>query len=426
MIKKNTLDQQDPQHVDKPFVEVIVKIRSSKASRSAFSIDNDTAGGSHLRKLMDDGRVASIKPLFAQESRNDLLFQPGDNRRRANIIRMEDDFESSLSGLNVVKFKSEKDAAAGVLEIADDPIVEYAHIPSVRRFAGKPDPEANRQWALRAVDYFKAVTSPGFNNAANIKIAIIDSGIDKSHPDLVGSYAHNLNFTPLGPDDDSGHGTHVAGIIAALTNNGIGITGTCESKQLMILRGLTDPYHPIAYYNALRHALANGAQVINLSLGGAYDPTEALLIKSAIASGIVVVAAMGNEYLKGNLTSYPAALPDVIAVGASDETDSRSGFSQTGPHIHLMAPGTNILSTVPTYPVSLTSQIGYDVWDGTSMATPFVTATVALMLAKNSAASLTDIKTALAHSSVKISGQTGYTIDLGHGRLDLAKAVSLI
>lgn len=425
MIKKSTSDQQDPQNIDKPSVEVIVKIRSDNASRLAFALDNRPADRSPLRMLMDKGRVASVRPLFPQESYNDLSFGPVDNKRQANAIRMEDDFESELSGLNVVKFKSEKAAAEAVLEIADDPNVEYAHIPAVRRFAAV-DPEANRQWGLRAVDYFKAITIPGFRNAEDIKIAIIDSGIDSTHPDLIGSFSDNINFTPLGPDDDSGHGTHVAGIIAAITNNGVGITGTCESKNLMILRGLTSPYYATAYYGALRHALSNGAQVINLSLGGAHDPTEALLIKTAISKGIVVVAAMGNDYMGGNPTSFPAALPDVIAVGASDETDARGAFSQTGSHIHLMAPGVNILSTVPTYPVSSMRLIGYDVLDGTSMATPFVTAAVALMLAKNSTATLTDIKTALASSSVKVGGHTGHTANFGHGRLDLAKAISII
>lgn len=425
MIKKNTLDQQDPQNVDKPSVEVIVKIRSDNASRLAFALDNRPARRSPLRMLIDEGRVASVRPLFPQESQNDLKFQPVENRRKANAIRMEDDFESELSGLNVVKFKAEKDAAEAVLEIANDPNVEYAHIPAVRRFAAA-DPEANRQWGLRAVDYFKAVTIPGFKNASDIKIAIIDSGIDSNHPDLIGSFSHNINFTPLSPDDDSGHGTHVAGIIAAVTNNGIGITGTCESKNLMILRGLTSPYYATAYYNALRYALSNGAQVINLSLGGPHDPTEALLIKTAISKGIVVVAAMGNDYLGGNPTSFPAALPDVIAVGASDETDARGAFSQTGSHIHLLAPGVNILSTVPTYSVPSIRLTDYDVLDGTSMATPFVTAAVALMLAKNSKASLTDIKTALEKSSAKIGGHTGHTVNFGHGRLDLARAISTI
>ena len=102
-----------------------------------------------------------------------------------------------------------------------------------------------------------------------------------------------------------------------------------------------------------------------------------------MAAGVVVIAAMGNELDEGNPTEYPAAIPEVCAVGATDELDKRAGFSNTGRHIDLMAPGVGILSTTPTFRYDGDGEIEYDSWDGTSMATPHVAGVAALVLAKS-------------------------------------------
>ena len=338
---------------------------------------------------------------------------------------MEDESAQELSGLNIIKLTNADDAECSAAELSQDPLVEYAHVPAVK-LPAQADPLQNRQWGLRAIDYFNASNVPGYQNASNVKIAVLDSGVDPLHPDLQGIISDNQNFSTLGPNDVGGHGTHVIGIIAAVTNNGIGITGVCQSTQMMSLKGLVSPYQAQAYYNAIRYASNNGAQVLNCSLGGGYDPTEALLMRTAISNNVIVVAAMGNDYLRGNPTSYPAAIPDVISVGACNEMDQRSPFSQTGPHIDLVAPGSNILSTVPTYPSTLSSTTDYDAWDGTSMATPIVAAAVALMLAKNPAASRVDIVNALHNSATKIGGQINFSNELGHGRLNLPEAIRRI
>ena len=135
----------------------------------------------------------------------------------------------------------------------------------------------------------------------------------------------------------------------------------------MSLKAL-DPYSGPGYYRALRHATDSGANVINLSIGGGHDPTEETLVRRALRSG-VVVAAMGDEKKEGNATSYPAALDGVIAVGASDEADRVADFSCTGRHIALLAPGVNVLSTVPHYRTTEADGTDYEAWPGTSMAT---------------------------------------------------------
>ena len=165
------------------------------------------------------------------------------------------------------------------------------------------------------------------------------------------------------------------------------------------------PYEGPGYYRAIGHATDQKVRVINLSLCGSHhDPTEALLIRRALSRGIIVVAAMGNGYPHANGPSYPAALDGVIAVGASTEVDRRAPFSQTGKHILLVAPGSNILSTVPTYPSELAANPGYDAWHGTSMATPFVTATIALMIARMPDATPKQIVNDLKRGADKVSG----------------------
>lgn len=401
--------------------EVIVKLRFQEETKRAFHRHPELPAGDTFARLLMDNKVEAISPLFDESEKISFAFP---ERAEVKTTVSLDDLENeSLQGLNVLRFTSPQAAAEGVLMLSEDPMVEYAHVPAIKKFMS-PDPHQNRQWGLRAIDYFGA---QNLNlTASGIKIAILDSGIDPNHPDLKGIYSDNVNFTTLGPDDDEGHGTHVAGIIAALTNNGKGITGVCGSTKLMVLRGLTKPFQFKAYYNALRYAIQNGAQVLNCSLGGGYDLTEAALIRTAISKGMIVVAAMGNDYESGNAISYPAAYPDVISVGATTESDKRAAFSQTGQHIDLVAPGKNILSTVPGYSVSLTTVLDFDAWDGTSMATPFVTAAVALMLDKKPSATLSDVRKALTSTAVKIDGQTGFTPELGHGLLNLKAALTAV
>ena len=133
-----------------------------------------------------------------------------------------------------------------------------------------------------------------------------------------------------------GHGTHVAGIIAATAGNGLGISGVCGGRilALKVLPRDGQEFDAPSYYRALRYVIGK-AQVLNLSLGGEKDPAEIDVLHDVIAAGVVVIAAMGNEHDEGNPTEYPAAIPEVCAVGATDELDKRAGFSNTGRHIDL-------------------------------------------------------------------------------------------
>jgi subtilisin family serine protease len=286
------------------------------------------------------------------------------------------------------------------------------------------DPLASRQWGHGAIRLGHARAAAGFKNATNITVAVIDSGIDARHPDLKQAIAEYKNFLRGSDKDFVGHGTHVAGIIAATAGNGLGISGVCGGRilALKVLPRDGEEFDAPSYYRALRYVIGK-AQVLNLSLGGEKDPAEIDVLQDVIAAGVVVIAAMGNEHDEGNPTEYPAAIREVCAVGATDELDKRAGFSNTGRHIDLMAPGVSILSTTPTFRYDGDGEMEYDSWDGTSMATPFVAGVAALVLAKSPDLTPAQVIRKLMSSADRVPGAKKGSTSYGAGRLNCEKAL---
>ncbi len=407
--------------------QVVVKIKATppvrRAVRMAAADGVEPERRGSLSKWLTSRKLMGMEPVFGKAPRRGVA-----NFRRM-AIAAEDTSDRALAGINVLSLHSSRDAKKACEEIGKDPMVEYAYIPPekhvlARRRAGSNDALLNRQWGLTAIKLFSAEQSAGFTSAKDIVIAVIDSGIDSNHPDLDGILTEETSFTSGATKDTSGHGTHVAGIIAAVRNNSIGIRGVTNSTKIMSLKAL-DPYSATGYYRAIRHA-TDHAQVINFSLGGPHDPTEETLIRRAISQGVIVVAAMGNEKLEGNPKSFPAAIAKVIAVGASDETDTIAAFSCTGTHIDLVAPGVNILSTIPTYPSSLATGTDYEAWPGTSMATPMVSAAAALCMAKRPGATLAQVRKALVDGADEVPAQAGFDATHGHGRLNVLETLKII
>jgi subtilisin family serine protease len=332
-------------------------------------------------------------------------------------------------GLTSLKVEPGASPAQVARDLMSDPAVEYAYVPAVKHpMAAGPDPLFARQWSHAAVRVHEARKRKGFKEASTVLVAVVDSGVDDHHPDLAKSIAHYVNFLAPAEDDRDyrGHGTHVAGIIAAVINNNVGIAGLCKARIAAIkaLPRAGGEWNATAYYRALAHPIELGARVVNLSLGGGEDPGERDVILDLLDAGIVVVAAMGNEFEEGNPTSYPAAYRGVIAVGASDEVDRRASFSCTGKHIALVAPGERILSTVPHYKSELADTTMYDSWPGTSMATPHVAAAAALILAKNPKLKPADVRKKLCSSADKVQWQKKQPdSEYGHGRLNIARAL---
>lgn len=227
------------------------------------------------------------------------------------------------------------------------------------------------------------------------------------------------------PRDDNGHGTHVSGIVGAATNNAVGIAGTAPGAKIMPIKVMTssgDGYLA-DIMEGIYYAADNGAQVINMSLGGpSSDLLQEYALDYADSKGITIVAAAGNEG-PGEI-SFPAASNNVIAVGATDNQDNIAGFSNTNAFVDFAAPGVDIYSTLPTYPVALNSKgynQNYDYLSGTSMASPMVAGLAALLLAKNPALKPVQVEKILEKGAEDL-GAIGRDDQFGHGRVNIYKS----
>jgi hypothetical protein len=287
------------------------------------------------------------------------------------------------------------------------------------------DPEQNLQWHLRAIDWF-AVDRP---DCRQVTVAVMDSGIDVTHPQLKPAIRNYEHFG-WKPDDLLGHGTHVAGIIAARGRMDVPSIGVTNSRidvwKVFDDKPVKGEFYvdPDSYLRALRSIETSGAKVVNLSLGGTESSqVEQLLFRRLNDRGISIVAAMGNEYEDGNPVKYPAAYANVVAVGAVDERLRRAAFSNAGRHLTLMAPGTNILSTVPLKRSRHRWETDLAAWEGTSMATPQVCAAVAMLIATAGSMSPEDVTAALCRSAKALPEMKAAhgALHYGHGLLNVRR-----
>lgn len=252
-----------------------------------------------------------------------------------------------------------------------------------------------------------------------IKVAILDTGIDRYHQDLIGNIKGGVNFTSSDMNDyqdRNGHGTHCAGIIGAIDNNQ-GVVGVAPRVELYGVKVLGDDGSGQLSWiiRGMRWAIQNKMDVISMSLGCESEPSRdfQLVFKEAAAAGIPVIVAAGNEQ---HHVDWPAVYPETIAVGAVDVALEKAAFSNFGEEVDVAAPGVDIFSTYPTN--------RYAVLSGTSMATPMVTGSVALYLAlkkqQGIKPTLADVHNAVKSASVDL-GMDGYDVETGYGLLNLGR-----
>ena len=259
-------------------------------------------------------------------------------------------------------------------------------------------------------------------------IAILDSGIDASHPDLNDKLIKGRNFTgkPTDTNDVHGHGTHVAGIAAAETNNSVGNTGGIagvafpDNIEIMPVKVLNRFASSVStsVADGIYYATNNGAKVINLSLGGAsYSTTLKNAVDYAWGKGVLIAASAGNDGKE--IKRYPASYPNVMSVAATDNKDARADFSNYNDQIDVSAPGVDVLSTL-IYKKGIRE---YGLGTGTSMACPHVAGLAGLLFAQDSNRTNTQVRTIIEESADDLSG-IGWDKYFGHGKINVYAALT--
>jgi subtilisin family serine protease len=265
------------------------------------------------------------------------------------------------------------------------------------QFPAAAGPQAQIPWGVQRVGAPQAWAK---TQGAGAAVAVIDTGIDATHPDLAGQVVGGINILdPQHPDnwkDDEGHGTHVAGTIAAAGLNG-GYAGVAPKAKLYAVKVLDKDgngnYSDVIA--GIEWAMDHGVKIANMSLGAdeGSDPLHNA-VKAALAKGMIIIAAAGNT---GGSVGYPGAYPEAVAVGASDKTDKVAPFSSRGPEVAYIAPGVDIFS--------LKMGGGYVSLSGTSMASPHIAGLAALAYAEG-ARTPSALRAALDKAANPIAGLT--------------------
>jgi subtilisin family serine protease len=380
-----------------------------------------------------------------------LKFKPGVSEQEARAFLEEQGLEAqdeiAALGLWLVAVK-EGSAADALARLVEDPLLSFVDLNGLVRVLAEPnDAHWSRQWNMQIIQ-----APPGWDlstGSGDVVVAIVDTGVDLTHPDLrdriVAGY--DLVEDDATPQDEYGHGTHVAGIAAAVGNNGEGVAGVTWGSRIMPVRVLGAEGSGSTFNIAAGMAWAadHGARVMNLSLG---SPFPAMLaahgipggdalraaVDYAYGHGVLVVAAAGNEYQEGDPPSYPAAYAHVLAVAATNDQDRHAYYSNAGSYVDVAAPGGEtsqaddphgVFSTLPNEEVALTREgypTGYGALQGTSMAAPHVAGLAALVWSVNPGLTNDQVQ-AIIESAADDLGRPGWDGCFGVGRINVNRAL---
>ncbi len=368
---------------DLPFVpgEVLVKFQPQVGALGVFSLQAD-----------------GLEPLETIPHASVIRVRVGTGRERQTIADLLARGDVEYAGLNYR--------------------VQATDTPNDTYFAN--------QWALQTgfLDAPSAWTT--HHGTGTVTVAVIDSGVDLDHPDLQANITSGWDFVDDDslPDDEFGHGTHVAGIIAAVGNNGIGVSGVSWGARIMPVRAL-DSYGSGTISDvasAIYYAVDNGARVINMSLGApgtSYPCTGFEVVRDAMQYAlnhdVLVVVSAGNE--SASAVSCPAAYDQAVAVAATNSSDTLAYYSNFGPRLDIAAPGSSIFSTLRG------GSYGY--MSGTSMAAPHVAGLAALIWSYTPSLSRSQVQE-LIQTSADDLGSPGWDEQYGYGRINAANVFRLM
>ncbi len=319
---------------------------------------------------------------------------------------------SGMAGTAVYATEEGESVHSAVQRLQRTPGVEIAEPNYIyHATATTNDPMLGQLWGHAKVG---AQAAWDQSQGQDVLVAVIDTGVDYNHPDLQGRVVKgpDLAGNDSDPMDDQGHGTHVAGTIAATANNNAGIAGIAYKSKILAIKvlGRDGSGDTSKIANGILKAAEMGAKVINLSLGG---PQSSSVLQSAVdkatQQGALVVVASGNE--NTSRPSYPAAYPNALSVGSTTTSDARSSFSNYGSTVDIAAPGSDILST---------TEKTYKKLSGTSMASPHVAAGAAVLLGKNPALTNKQLREILSSTGDTVSGFSNSAVK----RMNLVKALA--
>jgi len=362
---------------------------------------NKYAGGEILVKFKKDASQESIRSL---------------NKDKKTKVK------EKLSRVSVQRLQvpAGKTVSEAIKEYEKDPKVEFAEPNYTFTADIVPDDYyySYYQWNMPKIGAPEAWdVERGQTN--QIVVAVIDTGVDVGHPDLNDQIVQGYDFVneDTDPSDDHGHGSHVAGIIGAESNNGQGVAGVAWSARIMPVKVLNSwgSGYLSDVVSGITYAADHGAKVINMSLGSSYNSSS---LQSAInyahSKGVTVVAAAGND---GNGTiNYPGGCNYTIGVAATDQNDNRASFSNYNSTVDVAAPGVSIASTW------YRGEAYYALASGTSMATPHVAGLAALLLSQDPSRSPETVEN-MIESTADDLGPSGYDVYYGAGRINAYLAV---
>lgn len=420
-----------------------------------------SGGLAHLAQLDRQGAVRGVFPVGGPTDGRQGMAARGAG---ALTVLANQGYDADAATASLVQLTRDVDLDELVGELGADPEVEFAsHVPARYAIASAPGlasaPPTGTPWNLTRIG-LPDVEATGVDLGASRTVAVLDTGVDDTHPSLTRAIArYERGDTGAGlvsSTDVVGHGTHVAGTIHSTADGVVGSRGVCRAR-LEVYKIFDDEpdhlprasmfaylVHPVLYRRALADCAERAPDVVNLSIGGPAepDPQEYALFRQLEAQGVVVVAAMGNERALGNPVFYPAAIPGVVAVAATSVNDVVAPFSNSGEHVALAAPGVGIWAPLPTYPghvamratrdargrpvpgVQFPRDVQYAAMDGTSMATPQISAAAALVQANSPRRRAPqEVRDLLMATAIRVPALNGgrWNRDIGTGVLDLRR-----
>ncbi len=391
---------------------------------------------SRARRIAAVAALATLAPAAQASAAGSVIvdFKPGASA------------SSLLDGANVTgriygtstRIVRAQDPAALVARLNRSGLVRFAEVDRTLKATATPnDPSFAGMYGLDRIDApeaWDALGLGGFPATGGVKVGIVDTGIRRTHQDIgSGRVVDCANIPATGLlglggtgnlqegtcADGNGHGTHVAGTIGALTNNGVGVSGVAFNTTFSICKGLTDAGSgsTSGIASCIRFLKTKGAKVISMSLGGGSSTALQQAVQFAWdgGNGAVVIAAAGND---GNAKlNYPAAYPEVVSVAATDRNDARASFSNANTDVEVAAPGVDIISSW------YTSDSAYNTISGTSMATPHAAGVAALIAQRFPGATGQTLRTRLGNATDDL-GTAGRDVQFGLGRIDAQQAAT--